>query len=194
MVNTDKEQDTLRRAALGVAAVIAMAAAGHAQAANCEMQMSTSRFDYGQLSRTELDAQKPEAGGVSLGRRTATLNITCEQPTTMVLRFDAPSAASGTFVFAERGNYVMKISEAHLDGSAVALGRISAPGQVPQAAKMSETFESGEGVGLVTDGRPARGRHLTAQIEIETRVPSEALRVRSETQLTGQGQLQLIER
>ncbi|NVZ51723.1 hypothetical protein HX792_15365 [Pseudomonas sp. B6002] len=152
-------------------AVIALSA----RANDCRLSISQPRVDYGAIRSERL----VERASVAMGTRTVHLNILCVEPSTMALRFNGTAADGESFRFGREGRFRISLKHAQLDGRAV------------EWAMMGE--QSG---GQLLPGRilsaPWVGRRLTAQVEIDTDLPADALRVRSYTVLEGQGSFELV--
>lgn len=159
---------------LGVLLCGAMMAQG-VRADICRLSINQPRVDYGVIRQQNLD----ERASVAVGTRTVHLSILCTEPSAMALRFNAVAADGQGFRFGREGRFRLSLKHAQLDGHAVewtitgepASGQLL-PGQVLMA--------------------PAVGRRLTAQVEIDTDLPTDALRVRSHTTLEGQGSFELV--
>ena len=165
-----------------------------AQAANCDMTLSEAAIDYGHLKRAELEASHPPPHDVSLSPRRLTLNIRCEQPAPITLRFHAPPAAKGGYAFADGGSFTLHLSQATLDGRAVELATTDDSGHVIQRIGTSQYLEADQGVAILAGGERLKGTHAVISVEVDPSVPHTALRVREETQWKGGGQFELIAR
>ena len=145
------------------------------RADNCRLSISQPRVDYGVIRQQSLD----ERASVAVGTRTVHLSVLCTEPSAMALRFNAMAADGQGFRFGREGRFRLSLKHAQLDGRAVewttagetASGQLL-PGQVLMA--------------------PWVGRRLTAQVDVDTDLPAEALRVRSQTLLEGQGSFEWV--
>lgn len=164
---------------LGCALFCTVLLAQGAHAENCRLSVSQPRIDYGVIRREAL----VESTTVTLDTRTLQLNVLCVEPSVMALRFIG--AADGqAFRFGRQGRLRLSLKHAQVDGRAVdwdlpgggAAGQLL-PGQVLTAR---------------VAGRPVTGQRLTAQVDIDTDLPAEALQVRSQTSLEGQGRFELV--
>ena len=148
-------------------------------AENCRLSVSQSRIDYGVIRPLAL-AQSPT---VALDTRTLHLNVVCAEPTAMALRF--VGAADGQdFRFGQQGRFRLSLKQALVDGRAVEWAAPSgaASGHLPP----------GQALVARAAGMPVIGRRLTAQVDIDTDLPAEALQVRNQAVLEGQGRFELI--
>lgn len=187
--------NTKRQIARAWALAVALAsvfATMHAKAAACDMQLSENTVDYGRLNRSELDMSSVPGNDVLLGKRKLILNIACEQPTTMALRFNASPAQGGGYVFAGTGNLTVLMSNAMVDGNPVALAKTDASGRSIQGVATSQYLESGYGVAAVVGGALFKGKRFVASLDIQPSMPRAAMRVRGETRWEGLGQLELL--
>jgi hypothetical protein len=150
-----------------------------ALAQNCRLAVSQARIDYGVI--------RPQAGGeratVTLDTRTLHLNIVCAEPSAMALRF-VGAAEGQDFRFGQQGRLRLSLKHALVDGRAVewvaagdAAGGRLLPGQVLVARAA---------------GAPVTGRRLTAQVDIDIALPADALQVRNQKELEGQGRFELV--
>ena len=142
-----------------------------AWAENCRLSLSQAQIDYGAIRQE------------ALMTRSLHLNVLCAEPSAMALRFVGVAADGQGFQFGRPGRFRLTLKHARLDGQAVewkageSLGGQLLPGQTLQAQLA---------------GMPAAGRRLTAQVDIDTDLPADALEVRNATRLEGRGSLELI--
>ncbi|UII71355.1 hypothetical protein LVW35_27620 [Pseudomonas sp. HN11] len=152
------------------------------QAQNCRLSVSQSRIDYGVIRREAF----VESPSVALGTRTMQLSVTCAEPSVMALRFIAAADGQG-FRFGRQGRFKLRLKHALVDGRAVAWEVAQRPGEAA-----SGQFLPGQILVAHATGMPVPGHRLTAQVEVETDLPSDALQVRNETRLEGQGTFELV--
>lgn len=148
-------------------------------AENCRLSVSQSRIEYGVIRPLAL-LQGPT---VALDTRTLHLSVVCAEPSAMALRF-VGSAEGQDFRFGQQGRLRLSLKHALVDGRAVewvaagdAAGGRLLPGQVLVARAA---------------GAPVTGRRLTAQVDIDIDLPADALQVRNQTVLQGQGRFELV--
>lgn len=191
---------TLRWLALPATAAVAALAATPALAddAECKLVLSQPSIEYGQLTRGQLLDYASTSGEASLDPRFITLTATCGKPASMSLFLRSAAADTERFRFAEHGGYTVRLSEARLDGQPAYLSEVSAGGPGPLIASQPEAalqLKPGYGAALTSlAGQPAVGSHLTARVEVQTRIPVEATRVSGVQRWQGRGTFELITR
>ena len=149
-----------------------------AQAENCRLSLSQSHVDYGAIRRDAV----VENAAVVLATRTFNLSVLCVEPVVMALRFVAAPADGQGFRFGHQGRFRLSLKHAQVDGHAVALAAAQRPGEPANGHLLP-------GQTLVAH---AAGRQFTAQVDIDTELPFDALMVRGEARLEGQGSFELI--
>lgn len=147
------------------------------RAENCQLSVSQPRIDYGVIRR-EAFVESPL---VELGTRTLHLNVVCAEPSAMALRFIGVADGQG-FRFGHTGRFRLSLKHAQMDGRAVDWEMAQRPGETASGQLLP---------GQVLVARTA-GKRLTAQVDIDTDLPSDALHVRNETRLEGQGSFELL--
>jgi len=160
--------------------------AGEAAAGQCSVSLSQPQVDYGRLLRGELLGEQPGRHEVFLGTRLSQLNVVCPDAVPMVLRLDGVPAGTDGFRFGQSGSLRLRFKQARVDGQAVVLVQEQA------GASVSAQLRPGVTVVAQSAGRPVTGRTLSAQIEIDTYLPSAATAVRSETRLEGGVRFELV--
>lgn len=153
-----------------------------AQAENCRLSVSQSYIDYG-VVRREAFVESPS---VALGTRMVQLNVVCAAPSTMALRFIGAADGQG-FRFGRQGRFQLRLKDAQLDGRTVEWEVAQQPG-----ATANGQLLPGQTLVARAAGMPLAGQRLTAQVEVVTDLPSDALQVRNETRLEGQGTFELV--
>ncbi|MGY2377154.1 hypothetical protein ACW9IB_21890 [Pseudomonas sp. SDO524_S393] len=149
-----------------------------ARADNCQLSITQPRVDYGVIRREPFD----ERSRVTLGTRTLHLNIQCDEPSPMMVRFNGVASDGQGFRFGREGRFRLRLKQARVDGLAVQWRERGLPGE-------SAIGQLLPGHTLVAQ---SMGRRLTAQVDIDTDLPSHALQVRSQTLLEGQGSFELV--
>lgn len=147
------------------------------RAENCQLSVSQPRIDYGVI-RQEAFVESPL---VELGTRTVHLNVVCAEPSAMALRFIGVADGQG-FRFGREGRFRLSLKHAQMDGRAVEWEIAHRPGETANGQLLP---------GQVLAVRGA-GKRLTAQVDIDTDLPADALQVHSETRLEGQGSFELV--
>lgn len=169
-------------ASIGAALFCTVLLAQEARAENCRLSLSQPRIDYGVIRREAL----AESATVTLGTRSLQLNVLCVEPSAMALRFIG--AADGqTFSFGQQGRLRLSLKHAQVDGRPVEWAMMSQPdGGAGGQLLPGQVLVARAAGGLVT------GQRLTAQVDIDTDLPADALQVRSQTLLEGQGSFELV--
>ncbi len=148
-----------------------------ARAENCRLSISQSRIDYGVIRR-EATVESPS---VALGTRTVHLNVLCAEPSAMALRFTGAADGQG-FRFGREGHLRLTLRHAQVDGRAVGWELAHLPGETASGQFLpGRTLVAG-----------AAGKRLTAQVDIDPELPSDALHVRDQSVLEGLGRFELI--
>ena len=143
------------------------------QAENCRLSVSQPRIDYGVI-RNEARAKSPS---LALGKRRVQLNVLCVEPSAIGVRFIGAADGQG-YLFGRQGRFRL----AQVDGRVVEWTLAHRPGETADGQLLP-------GQVLVAQ---AAGKRLTAQVEIDTDLPTSALQVRSQTVLEGQGRFELV--
>lgn len=166
-----------------VGALLWLVGMAHGVAAqNCQLSVSQPRIDYGVIRREPREDRE----WMALGTRTLQLNILCAQPSAMALRFTGAAADTQGFQFGQ-GRFRLMLKHASVDGQPVEW----ADAQVPGASSNAQLWP-GRTLVARASGAPVLGRRLTAQVDIETDLPSAVLQVRSETRLEGEGRFEWL--
>ncbi|WP_144424067.1 DUF1120 domain-containing protein [Herbaspirillum hiltneri] len=179
-----------------VLAALLASASLHALAApndNCQMQISNTVIDYGQVTRAELLGRQVSPTAFALGKQTMTLSVNCRQPALMTIYFRGAAGDGNAYRFGNAGNFALNLSLAQLDGKRVKLGNVSVTGQQPD--NMAETAVLSPGIGIVPvqDERTVKGSSFSVQVEIDTKVSGTASRVADRTTWRSSGSFELVE-
>lgn len=164
---------------LGVVLCCALLLPQAVLAENCRLSVNQSRIDYGVIRPLAL-LQSPT---VALDTRTLHLNVVCAEPSAMALRFVGAADGQG-FRFGPQGHLRLSLKQALVDGRAVewaAAGDATSGRLLPGQALVARAA-----------GVPVTGRRLTAQVDIDIDLPAEALQVRNQMVLEGQGSFELV--
>ncbi|WP_411908288.1 hypothetical protein [Pseudomonas fluorescens] len=173
----------VKRTSLPLALSCMLLATLDAQAEICRLSLSQSHIDYGAIRRDAV----VENAAVVLATRTFNLTVLCVEPAAMALRFVAAPADGQGFRFGREGRFRLRLKHAQVDGRAV--GWVSA--QAPDESAKGQLLP-GQALIARAAGVPVTGRRLTAQVDIDTELPFDALMVRGEARLEGQGSFELI--
>jgi hypothetical protein len=160
---------------------------------NCQLQISNTVIDYGQVTRAELLGRQISPTAFALGKQTMTLSVNCRQPTLMTIYFRGGAGDGNAYRFGNAGNFVLTLSLAQLDGKRIKLGNVKVTGQQPD--NMAETALLTPGVGIVPvqDERTLKGASFSVQVEIDTNVSGTASRVADRTTWRSSGSFELVE-
>lgn len=181
-----------------VAAVIALwsLSSPSTQAApndNCQMQISNTVIDYGQITRAELLGRQVSPTAFALGKQTMTLSVNCRQPSLMTIYFRGAAGDGNGYRFGNAGNFVLNLSLAQLDGKRVKLGNVKVTGQQPDNMMETALLSPGVGIVPVQDERTLKGASFSVQVEINTSVSGTASRVADRTTWRSSGSFELVE-
>lgn len=150
---------------------------------NCRLSVSQPRIDYGAI-RTKA---RVERAALVLATRRLRVNVFCTEPAAMALRFVGVAADGQGFVLGRQGRFRLSLKHAQVDGRAVEWAASDLAGE-PASGQLLP----GQTLVARAAGLPIAGRRLTAQVDIDTELPAEALEVRDETHLEGHGRFELI--
>ena len=152
--------------------------------AECQIQLSDSQVNYGELTRGELLSRHDNslsASELHLGdERESEISIICDRQTPMTLAFNGPAKDNESYQFGERGRVTLTLHDVTMDDRPVV---IESAGK--QAAKMA--FSGGNQMRFLKEGQIASGNVLRGKVTIATWLPSDATRVsdRQHWQLDG---------
>lgn len=177
----------IRTAWLG--AVLAVVA-NSAFAADCDLRLSNTEVNYGDLNRAEMDIGQGRAL-IALGSRQLTLTAVCRQATTMGLRFDGQAAELESYRFAGKGRFTVKLKNATLDGVAVQLAQTTSATGGTTLASSAVALSQNQSVTAIAQGQRAVGKVFSVQVEIETYIDETMTRTRDVTVLEGRGSFAL---
>lgn len=168
---------------LCLALLCTLLAAPHVRAENCRLSVSQPRIDYGAIRREAL----AEKASMTLATRSLSVNVFCAEPAALALRFVSVAADDEGFRFGRQGRFRLRLKHAQVDGRAIGWAAVHAPGE-PASGQLLP----GQTLMARAAGLPVVGRRLSAQVEIDTDLPADALNVRSETRLEGVGSFELV--
>lgn len=161
--------------------------ANGAFAADCDMRLSNTEVNYGALNRGEMIIRGNAP--IDLGSRQLTLTAVCRQAELIGLRFEGEAADPGSYRFAGKGRFTVKLSNASLDGNAVQLAQTGSTGDGSTGALNVVELRPNERVIAIAQGQRAAGKVFSAQVEIQTFVDEVSTRTRDITALEGRGSL-----
>lgn len=152
--------------------------------AECQIQLSDSQVNYGELTRGELlsrPGNSLSSSELRLGdERESEISIICNRQTPMTLAFNGPAKDNESYQFGERGRVTLMLHDVTIDDLPV---MIESAGK--QAAKMA--FSGGNQMRFLKEGQVASGTMLRGKVTIATWLPSDTTRVsdRQHWQLDG---------
>lgn len=167
--------------------VVMLLAPVAAVAADCQMFLSSTQLDYGRLYRAALQDQGGSGPLLLLGRKSFTLNVNCQVPTRLSLRFIAPGDGLEYFRFAGNGRMRIAMSQVTLDGQSAGLA-VTREG----AAADEHLFLPGQPLFVTQGAGVVAGSRFSAQVDVDTWVADEATRVRYEARLEGGGRFERV--
>ena len=182
-----------RNAIVAVAIALASPPTLAAPNDNCQMQISNTVIDYGQVTRAELLERQVSPTSFALGKQTMTLSVNCRQPTLMTIYFRGAAGDGNGYRFGNAGNFVLNLSLAQLDGKRVKLGNVKVTGQQPDNMAEIALLTPGVGIVPVQDERTLKGASFSVQVEINTSVSGTASRVADRTTWRSSGSFELVE-
>ncbi|MGS0742726.1 hypothetical protein ACVBEF_12935 [Glaciimonas sp. GG7] len=155
------------------------------------MQLSETTIDYGRLTRGGM-LENQSGPSLSLGKRQMTLTVTCQKPTGMWLKARGITGVD-KFAFGSTGQLMIYLSHVQLDGAPVNLGLASTVGILPAESKATMVIGPGAIVAPTTAGEIVKGRHFSAQVEVDAIVDDATTRVGTETVIEGRVNFELVE-
>lgn len=154
-----------------------------AWAENCRLSLSQAHIDYGAIRR----AGPVTGASMALPTRSLHLTVLCAEPSAMALRFTGAAADGQGFQFGRPGRFRLSLKHARVDGRAVEWAAMQRPDESTDGQLLP-----GQTLEVRVAGMRVAGRRLTAQVDIDTDLPADALEVRNEARLEGRGSLELI--
>ncbi|MBC3209344.1 hypothetical protein HU755_21305 [Pseudomonas sp. SWRI111] len=168
---------SLKAFALGALLISTVSAAGQALAEDCQISLSQTQIDYGQVIPPNSNVALNAGNMHDLGNRLISLNASCAQPAKLLLMLRGEQLGAD-FKFAGHGQTRVALSNALLDGRRVDLAQIQSPGAAPGASSSAINVVPGDMIIPVSGGVPATGSVLSLQVEIQPVVPVSELRTR----------------
>lgn len=153
-----------------------------ASASACRVSLSQSLVDYGLMG----GGGHPANQGISIGKRTVRLNVTCSGASVIAMRFQGAPADGQGYMFGRQGYFNLTLLHPTLDGKPVELA------QWYNHSERSGALLPGQALVALAGGVPATGRNFSAQVQIESWLSSAAIAVRDRTTLEGSGRFELI--
>jgi type 1 fimbria pilin len=173
-----------------LAAALAYSSQAQAQTADCTLALSTPTIDFGTLNRATLN--QAVRGAVSMGQRSLSIQINCDQPTDMTLFFRAAATGNKRFQLGSLGSYTLHLRDALLDGSTVELGEVPAPGQTPSRIDTALSWRPDQGMAPMRAGVAVPGRSFLAQLDIAAWTKEDALHAREDIVWQAPGAIEML--
>ncbi|WP_143169962.1 hypothetical protein [Pseudomonas fluorescens] len=168
---------SLKALSLSVLLIGVAAMSGQALADECQINLSESQMDFGQVIPPSSNAALNAGNQHNLGSRVISLNASCPQPSKLLLVLRGEQLGAD-FKFAKQGQTHVALSNALLDGRSVDLALVKSPGAAPTASSPVVNAAPGDMVIPVSGGVPATGSVLSLQVNIQPVVPVAELRTR----------------
>ncbi|KVK89286.1 hypothetical protein WJ47_08325 [Burkholderia ubonensis] len=154
----------------------------------CDVSIGQGLVEYGQHSAGEL--RPVGKRGLTFGKRTLPLAITCTAPTTLSLSLRGRANTNGDLAFGTLGTTRLTIGDATLDGRNVQLQ--SNMGTSPPADTIA--FSVGHPITIATaQGIDARGRTLLATLTVKSVIPLGASKISDLADLSSDAVIEVIE-
>lgn len=154
---------------------------------SCVVQSSQPLIDYGRKTAAELTEGKARTNQVFIGKQTISLSAVCESKASLALSFHGQGADDRSYRFARNGSFTLKVLSAQLDGKLVRM----LPADAVATGSSEQRLRPGVSLVAYDGQRPAKGERLTVQVEVETYIDPEAIKVRAEEMWEGGGQLKV---
>ena len=146
-----------------------------ALAADCRLQLSPDTLNYGTLDRSRLE---PGSNSLALANKTAQLSFTCSEDVDLSLFYNANALDNERFALLSAGHYLLRVSDAFVDGQPVDLAALDQPGAFPGPASTSLTWQARRGIIPLKAGKPLNGRSLVLTLGIDAALNAKAFEVR----------------
>lgn len=165
--------------------------AGVALADDCEMQISQPVLDYGALNPDILRAGAKASATAALDKRRVQLNVLCPDSRSMAIAFRGAASGAEAYQLGDRGTFELVIKAARLDGVPVLVGTVSNIGEVPATASNSVNLVPGQYIVPVLAQKSSLGKVFSMDIEVNSHLFTERLKVRDLVVLEGKGYFDL---
>ncbi|MET3632011.1 DUF1120 domain-containing protein [Burkholderia sp. 572] len=155
----------------------------------CDVSIGQGIVEYGQHAAGEL--RQIGKQGLTLGKRTLPLSVTCPAPTTLSLSLRGRSNTNGDLAFGTLGTTRLTLGDAMLDGRKVQLQTNRGTAAPADAI----AFSVGHSITLSTaQGIDARGRTLLATLTVESVIPAGAAKIADLMDFSSDAVLEVTER
>lgn len=148
----------------------------------CTLSVSSPFVDYGVMSRWQL--QDLPNGQVTPGTRSTMLNVVCPHPRPIKLLVQGEANETGHLRYGEHGHTEFRLLNVMLDGNAVELRPLSPDGSLAEANGEALPLSVNQQLVAVSAGQVAKGKMLSARLEIQPVLGEDNVRV-SSTQRSG---------
>jgi len=138
---------------------------------SCNLSVGNSVIDYGSQSRWQMQSATTGVNTVTPGKRILMLNVVCPYTQTMRL------ALRGDLRYGERGSTVARLFDVQMDGHSVQVANTTPSGIITGTPTDAQVLQAGQTVAAVLNGQLAKGKALSARLEIEPTLPEAEARV-----------------
>lgn len=143
----------------------------------CSLSLGKELIDYGTQTRSQLQNAPSVSNSFTFGKRTVMLSVICPSEQDFRLTLRSQTNAGGNVVYGERGSLFVRLSNVQVDGKSVQIAGSSVGGIIDDAASDSRFLQPDRAFVTVKNGTVAKGKTLTARMEVEPVVPTEDARV-----------------
>lgn len=131
---------------------------------SCSLMLNQPNVDLGKSQRSTLIDNRDADGLVRLKTRAITLNVFCNDPSTISLSFIGQQLSFDSFRFASYGGFKLKIVSLVVDGVSANLVSHGNSG------KIESYFKPNDNLTPSLNGNAIKGKSFTAQVEVYTYV------------------------
>lgn len=144
----------------------------------CSLSASSPVIDYGTQSRWQLqDATANQ--GVTPGKRTLTVNITCPFSQTMRLALRGERSQDGELRYGDKGSISARVLDGQLDGHNVSLVTTTPSGIINGSPVSALHLQPDGSFAAAKNGQLAKGKSFSLRMQLEPVMPESAARVAS---------------
>lgn len=138
---------------------------------SCSLSIGGGLVDYGRQSRWQMQSASTGGNALTPGKRMLMLSVVC--PYTQQMRL----ALRGDLRYGQRGTTVVRLFDMQLDGHSVQVANTTPVGAFSGTPADSLLLQVGQTVAAVQNGQLAKGKVLSARLEIEPTLPESEARV-----------------
>lgn len=172
-------------------AVLLACSVGAVLANDCQIQISQSVVDHGNLNPSTLRASAKSSSTAALDKRVMQLNVLCTDVKDMAVTFRGLASGPESYQISDKGEFDLTLKDARLDGNPVLLGLVNRAGEIPAESGPSVKLTPSHYVVPVVDHQVKVGKVLSIKVELNARLFVEGLKVRDIAPLEGLGQFEL---